>query len=415
LSYYAIVEADLNYQQLPLVSQEHSMNKEDVEELITKLISVYPPSSRKLVEKIARAANATCEERLKSKDLKKIIRLLAKDWKASRKKNIKDSTEPMHISKLMSWKCESKWLIKDLLPESGITILSGDPGNFKTWSTLHFALCVAEGKLAYNHFETVKASVLIIDEEDNISLLQQRLKTLSAIEKSNIYFMVMSGFKTDSEEKMNELFRYIKKHKIKLVIIDSLIRIHLGDENSSSDIAKMFGQLRRLSTKGVTVLLNHHHRKKSMGRTYDSQPMRGSSDILAAIDCHMQIEHKDDHLIISQTKNRFGEELKPFVVNIKKEEDKISFDYLGEDNIPHNKSSKAKEMILKLLADKNDWVTRADIDEQLNGKIGKNNIGEALKELVSDEEISFMTSAKGKKKYKLSDNEDSLYDCFLEI
>lgn len=377
-------------------------NQINIEVLFKELLDDYPQTEwRTTVWDITKKINSANEEKIKSKDLKKMFRASIREKKNNLKIESRKNSpnELIPLSKLLKWDSgEIKWAIKDLLPENGIAILSGDPKNFKTWSTLHFALCIAEGKPVYNHFETTKGNVLIIDEEDGYGLLQQRVNILSAEEKSKIYFMIMTGFKINYEENMQKVFRYIKKHKIKTIIIDSLVRIHLGDENSSKDIAQLFGELRRITIKGVAILLNHHHRKKSnANKGRDSQPMRGSTDILAAIDCHMQIEHKDNQLIIEQTKNRFGIEIKPFAVDVKQEDNKMYFTYSGESNLPLNQSSRAKKIILDLLADKNDWLSREEIDSQLNGEVGKNNIGKALTELSNNGDVEQNTSNKGKK------------------
>ena len=381
------------------------MDQQDVKTWCEKLLEESPEEEwQKQTWEIIKYMNLISDEKFKAKELKKIFRLSIGDIKKRTQGSKSNPDGLLHISSLLKFTGEPKWIIKDLLPENGITILSGDPGSFKTWSTLYFAICIANGNPVYNHFETRKGNVLIIDEEDGSPLLRKRATLLSANKKSNIYFMIMSGFKTDNNDQIEKLFRNIKKYKIKVVIIDSLVRIHLGDENSSRDIAKVFEVLRRLNAKGVTVFLNHHNRKKSADQKTDRSSMRGSSDILAAIDCHLQIERKGNQLFISQTKNRLDQEIKPFVVNFVSDEEKMIFTYAGEDLTPQHKSDEAQNQILKILTDKSDWVDRAEIDNKLNGKIGKNSIGTALKELVSNEEILFTKSIKGKKEYKLNNS-----------
>lgn len=378
------------------------MFQQDIKTWCEILLENYPQEAWETrAWELVKQINHTNDEKLKAKELKKIFRSTIRDIKNRTKGSKNNPDGLLHISSLLKFTGEPNWIIKDLLPENGITILSGDPGSFKTWSTLYFAICIANGNPVYDHFKTKRGNVLIIDEEDGPPLLRKRATLLSANKKSNIYFMVMSGFKTDHEDQADKLFRNIKKYKIKVVIIDSLVRIHLGDENSSKDIAKVFEILRRLNVKGVSVLLNHHNRKKSADQKTDRSSMRGSSDILAAIDCHLQIERRGNQLFISQTKNRLDQEIKPFVVNFVSDEEKMLFTYAGEDTSPQNKSDEAQEQILKLLADKNGGLDRTEINDQLVGKVGKNNIGTALKELINNSEIEATIHSKGKKKYKI--------------
>lgn len=372
--------------------------------LCEKLFNEYPFDEwHTTVLSIVKKVNSFNLERLRTRDLNKTFRQLSKKSQNELKKSSSNSDGLIHISTLLKSSKEPRWVIKDLLPEHGITILSGRPGSFKTWTTLHFAICIANGRPAFNHFETLRGNVLIIDEEDGEALLRKRLKLLSADKKDNIQLMIMSGFKIDHNHQVEQLFQNIKKYKIKVLIIDSLVRIHLGDENSSKDIAKMFEILRRVTTKGVTVLINHHHRKQAADQKFDNSPMRGSSDILAAIDCHMKISHEGNHLNIKQDKNRLAQELQTFTVDILSTDNQMELNYLGnlEDEFTF-KAEEAKNKILKILTDKNDWIDRSEIDGQLTGQVGKNNIGVALIELTNTNTIECNIASKNKKKYKLN-------------
>jgi len=338
------------------------------------------------------------------KKLKPLFRLHYNEHKNTKTTKMNNHNNyPIRINQLLAIKNETSWIVRDLLPEKGITILSGDPGSFKTWSTLHFALCISSGKPVFNHFKTTKNRILIIDEEDGVGLLQQRLLALSADKDSEIYFMVMSGFKSDDINKMEELKRFIKKNKITVVIIDSLIRIHGGEENSSKDIAKMFEGLRSLTALGITILINHHHRKKGPEQQYDQSPMRGSSDILAAIDCHMQIKHKDGGLRIIQTKNRFRQEIRPFNVEILSDNNKITLLYSGEGSLD-DKTDKAKNAIIKLLTGSDEYIGRQEINQNLNGIVGENSIGKMLEHLQKEGKIHVLIGSKGKKTYRINNN-----------
>lgn len=381
----------------------------DLNSLIPDLVKSDTSNNRKDLYEIVRRVNSQQENRLPVKKLKPLFRLHYNDHKNTKTTKVNNHNNcPIRINQLLATRNETSWIVRDLLPKKGITILSGDPGSFKTWSTLHFALCVSSGEPVFGQFETTKSNVLIIDEEDGVELLQQRLLALSADKNSEIYFMVMSGFKSDDPNKMDELKRHIKKYNIRVVIIDSLIRIHGGEENSSKDIAKMFEGLRSLTAFGVTILINHHHRKKGPEQQYDQSPMRGSSDILAAIDCHMQIKHKDDGLRIIQTKNRFQQEIQPFNVAIVSDNNKITLLYSGEGSLD-DKTDKAKNAIIKLLTDSDEYIGRQEINQNLSGIVGENSIGKMLEHLQKEGRINVLIGSKGKKTYRINDSPDSVF------
>jgi hypothetical protein len=71
---------------------------------------------------------------------------------------------------------------------------------------------------------------------------------------------------------------FARQHR-PLLIWDSLIDFHDGDEQSASETRKFMKHFRALANLGATVLILHH-----TGKTIGSQEYRGSSDIKAAVD-----------------------------------------------------------------------------------------------------------------------------------
>lgn len=66
-----------------------------------------------------------------------------------------------------------------------------------------------------------------------------------------------------------------------LLIVDSLLAFFTGpDENDVAAIRSFFNELRRLSNIGASVLALHNS-----GKSENSKDYRGSSDILASVDC----------------------------------------------------------------------------------------------------------------------------------
>ena len=70
------------------------------------------------------------------------------------------------------------YLVSDILPEGGVSILGGEPGSGKTWLVLVLARDVAGGQLFLGRFTTEQGPVLIIDEESGQNRLRKRMKKL---------------------------------------------------------------------------------------------------------------------------------------------------------------------------------------------------------------------------------------------
>ncbi len=302
---------------------------------------------------------------------------------------------------------EEEWLIEYLVSKQGITAFSGNPGDFKTWVTIHFALGIARGLPVFGKFKTTQGGVLIIDEEDHIRLLKKRLSLLGAKEDDNIHYISQSGIKVDDERARDMIVEIVKKHNIKLVILDSLVRVHGQEENDAKGMARVFSSLQKVIIAGASILFTHHHRKQtSFNTTNSGQSMRGSSDILAAVDCHITIERKkdeEDKLVIRQTKLRQAEALKPFEINVIKDINGPSdFAYAGDYDDRKKKSEEVAEIVITLLSE--GMKNREEIHEILSEDFGKTAIDDGIKIAIDNEDIEKVPSKelepqKRKKKY----------------
>ena len=167
---------------------------------------------------------------------------------------------PTTIKQLLKKKFTTpKWLVENLIPQAGATILSGQPASFKTWVTLHLTSCIVQGLPLFNEFKTIQKNVLLINEEDHESQLQERFAKLGNINsKSQLYILPRASFTVDNSEHMDWLIGYIDDKKIKVVIIDSLVRVHSKDENNSREMAEFFRSISKLTKLGVAVIITHH-------------------------------------------------------------------------------------------------------------------------------------------------------------
>lgn len=309
------------------------------------------------------------------------------------------------IEELMSMDFpEQKWLADKLIPAGAITILSGPPASYKTWVILHMALCVAKGEPLFGEFKTNQGGVLVIDEENGQRLLQERLYMLSATADLPVFFTEQPGFVLNDKNVALAL-RNCKAHSIKLIIIDSLVRVHASDENSSGDMSAVFKQLKRFATKGITVLVTHHNRKPGVNSGGVSNEMRGSSDILASVDCHIGMKRKDKILTLHQTKNRYAEELEPFAVLATTDEDSFSFEYQGQLRASEDKNQVIKDAVLQLLGEHDKLFQKELLSRlaELGAKTNEHKLRELLNEMVADKTIAETPGAGKTKYYSLSE------------
>lgn len=299
--------------------------------------------------------------------------------------------QPISLEKLMKKEFpETKWIVENLIPVEGIVAVSGTPSAYKTWLILELAIKVANGEVLFDKFITNKCGVLFIDEETGERWVQQRMLKLSSNFELPVYLLSKSGFKLN-DKTVAFLSDFIKEKEIGVIIFDSLLRIHTAsDENNAVEMAKVFGLFQKLTNAGVTVIFTHHNRKQGILRSSNpSQDMRGSSDILAAVDCHLAIDRKEETVTITQTKSRQSEELKPFRLNVVQDEGELHFEFSGEVDEEKNKKTDFKEAIKDLLGQEG-VLYKKDIFNKLKAmgiEGGYTTFKAAMKDLVDDGEL----------------------------
>ncbi|MEK7550809.1 MAG: AAA family ATPase [Patescibacteria group bacterium] len=299
--------------------------------------------------------------------------------------------QPISLDELMRKEFpETKWIVEQLIPLEGIVALSGMPSAYKTWLILDLAIKVASGTILFDKFDTNKCGVLFIDEETGERWIQQRIVKLSNNFELPIYLLSKTGFKLN-DKTVTTLVEFIRKHEIGVVIFDSLLRIHTAsDENNAVEMAKVFSLFQKLTNAGVTVIFTHHNRKQGILRSSNpSQDMRGSSDILAAVDCHLAVDRKEESVVITQTKSRKSEELKPFKLNVIKENNTFHFEFAGEVDEEKNKKTDFQEAIKDLLG-KEDKLHKKEIFEKLKAmglEGGYTTFKAAIQELIDNGEL----------------------------
>lgn len=289
----------------------------------------------------------------------------------------------------------SKWLVENLVPESGLILMSAAPASFKTWLALEISLCVADGESLFGIFRTNQGNVLICDEESGERMLQDRFKKLGVEvtkipwEQKPIYYLSRIGRQVD-DGYIKELLAECRKHNIKLIIFDSLVRFHAARENDSVEMAKILNLFKSLNDNGIATLILHHNRKSGGGARGGGEMVRGSSDILASCDVHLSVNRRNRKIIISQTKNRYMEEIKPFSVELKVLNENLSkFEFIGEESDRDNQMTELKDIVLQEIMESpgiNKSQLIGSVSENYDG-FSNNRISIAISELISEKKV----------------------------
>lgn len=296
---------------------------------------------------------------------------------------------------------EQEWLVDRLIPDLGITAISGVPGAYKSWLSVYIAKSVDKGELLFDRFQCGVGPVLIVDLENNLRLIRDRLKLINLDGSSSVYYW-KPPFQVDNDQDFKKLKQVVEEKKIKLLIFDSLVRIHGGDENDAGSMSKVFKRLKELAEKEVAVVFIHHSRKQSFfNKSSAGESMRGSSDILAAIDSHLLLEKTKEGLKVTQSKLRQDEPIKPFNLKVITG-DSFGFEYAGEVEEALDKLTQAREEVVRLLQATE--MTRQEVIEGLKEVCGSVSADKALKGLMAEKIIDRKSGVNNQYTYYLVGN-----------
>ncbi|MBY0538395.1 AAA family ATPase [Patescibacteria group bacterium] len=297
-----------------------------------------------------------------------------------------------------------QWVAKDLIPLGCLGAITGESNSYKSFMTLALSQAVATGAPYLGHFGTTAGKVLVIDEENNRRIIEQRFRNMDIEAHDDIVFLSHTGLQIDREAHRTKLLKYVDTLKPRLIILDSMVRLHGRDENSATEMRQVMKALGSLVAPERSVIFIHHH-KKDQGHTRKagSGSLRGSTDIFNALDFHLAIERRTENLMVRMLKLRVQPELPPFKAGFQMgENNSINFSYLGVDTSKEENTQENIEKIVHMLSGIDEAVSRTDIKSALS--IGDHAMNTALAKLKKDGVITVEVKDNGKHMFRLIDD-----------
>jgi hypothetical protein len=149
--------------------------------------------------------------------------------------------------------------------------------------------------------------VLLFLAEDALPHVRQRLLALAHVHGAPfddlpIHVITAPTLRLDGPDDQARLRQTVEAVQPQLMLLDPLVRLHRGDENSSAEMSCLLGFLRGLQRDtGCSVALVHHMSKRP--RAHAGQGLRGSGDLHAWVDhgayltrrggsLQLQLEHR---------------------------------------------------------------------------------------------------------------------------
>jgi len=173
---------------------------------------------------------------------------------------------------------EIDFLVDGILAYGTVNMWSGLPGCGKTTIAMKICHCRSTGS-RFAGLTVRLGPALYIDFEQSKPIIQEKFARLKIADGPNFkYWGPWAG--TPPALSSPVLLDYVRECDPKpLIVIDSFVALHPGDENDSGETRAFFQQARALANLGACVLFLHHPGKSETAKVY-----RGSSDIGPALD-----------------------------------------------------------------------------------------------------------------------------------
>lgn len=185
---------------------------------------------------------------------------------------------------------EYDWLVQDLIAKGDVVMVAGDPGVGKSWLTLDLALAVAGLREEWLGMPVLDhGPVVIVDQENPQVTARKRLALLgmpggkSAV-ADDLHYLWYQGVRLDTQAEL--LFEYCEIVRPRLLILDSISRMHFKNENSAEDMNPLMnGGIYPIARELETTVILIHHLAKHGGA-------RGSTALPAATDLNLSVRHQ---------------------------------------------------------------------------------------------------------------------------
>lgn len=193
---------------------------------------------------------------------------------------------------------ETSILIEGLLERQQICIVGGPPKSMKTWLLLNLMRCLLTPGSSFVGIDQLVSrqpdlKILVVEEEGSQRKLRERAEAVleGTPWLSQTYWAHRTGWKLDDGEGLLE--DEIRRLDVDILCLDPFRRLHEQDENSATEMAKVWRSLHRLTTlfpKLSIILLHHTTKASNLADAWNS--LRGSSTAGAEPDLGIFVEKR---------------------------------------------------------------------------------------------------------------------------
>jgi AAA domain len=207
-----------------------------------------------------------------------------------------------------------RWCVKKIIPETGVGVLAGMWGSYKTTTALELAVSIMTGQLFANQYRIKRQGAVLYFATEGAGTLQSRLtavaKARGAPDKLPFAWRCDCPALTDRAaatilnryvDEASAHFRQTYNLPVSFVGIDTYINaanLAAGDDNDAAVTQRAFSTLRAVANhSGAFVLVVDHYGKVAEAGTRGSSAKEGNADTVLAT-----LAEREDTGTISRTR-----------------------------------------------------------------------------------------------------------------
>jgi hypothetical protein len=268
-----------------------------------------------------------------------------------------------------------EWLVDDLLPGSGFSLLVAKPKVGKTTLARNLALCVAQGKDFLGR-KTQRGLVIYLALEEKRSEVRKHFRDMGATGTEDIHLYVASA----PADGLQQVRAAAERLKPVLIIIDPLFRFtRVKDSNDYAQVTGALEPLLVLARETRAHVLCVHHAGKGNREGGDS--ILGSTAIFGAVDTALIMRKLEGYRTL-QSEQRYGTSLEETVLRYDETTRTVS---LGDTKETED-LTRLSQAISEYLHGQAAPVTEAVIDDAVEGRRGLRK--KALRQLVAEGKVT---------------------------
>lgn len=279
-----------------------------------------------------------------------------------------------------------RWLIETIIPAGTLVFISAQAKEGKSLLALYISLCLSSGKTFLGQFRTRRTRVLYYALEDHLGELKGKAKHLLqgvGLKRFPRNLLMSDAPAINLPTDFPKIEADIQASKASVVIIDTMRRAHGLEENSSTDMAPVLGELRRLVREyKVTIIVVHHTGHKIDNKENPGDWLRGTSDHNASWEALIALDRHGSQ-VTARVFHKYRSTLKFIYETVRGEQpDKNTGDYpiIGLRTCSSPAEDERDEQTI-LVTLQTGSLSGNELEKKLKGKLSRPRIDVALHRL----------------------------------